>query len=91
MLNSEHLPCDGTNFLTLDTFLVYHDTIGVAGNIVDPETFLTGGAVMVGQDVDWLPGHHHQSLSQLNIFSFLKMFRNAGHSLGVEQVSGKCS
>ena len=45
MLYSEYLPRDGTYFLTLDTALVYQDTIGVPGNIANTKSFLTAGTV----------------------------------------------
>ena len=91
MLNSEHLTRDGTNLGTLDTLLTYHHTVWVPGYILNTETFLTSGAVVVGHDGDRVSRQAHQSLSQLNIFSFLKMFGNTGHSLGVKEVSRKCS
>ena len=87
MLDSEHLTSHRADLLTLHTGLVNHHTVGVAGDILHTETFLTGGAVMGSEHSYGLSGHRPQLLSQLNIFSFMKMFADVFHSLRVKQVS----
>ena len=81
MLDPEHLTRHRTDFLTLHTGLVYHHAVGVAGDVLHTETFLTGGTVMGREHSHGLSGRSPQLLSQLDIFSFMKMFVDIFHSL----------
>ena len=81
MLDPEHLPSHRADFFALHTGLVYHHTVGIAGDVLRTETFLTGGTIMCGEDSHGVPGQGPELLSQLNIFSFMEMFVDVFHSL----------
>ena len=89
MLDPEDLTSHRADILTLDTGLVYHHSVRVAGDVLTTETFLTGGTVMGREDGHRLSGHTPQLLSQPNILSFMEMFVDILHSLGVKQVPGE--